>query len=195
MPKLCHSASGGWQVTWGHLCDSGMARSPSQPQPCPWAAAALSHVMAHASPGHILAPASAGHTLSPRLACDFCPLPGWAHPQSCLAPQTPPRLPQPKALAEGTGYFLGYFCATLTQKTIFCEAPRSIWQPEPEPGSRCLFPGCLGWLLLFKSRSAARVGIPRTRGCPARAVPLSADSPCAKQGHSPTELMDNLIAP
>lgn len=63
VPRLHPCARGGWQteVTWGHLCDSGIALSPSQPQPCPWAVAALNHVMAHAIPGHILTHASPGH--------------------------------------------------------------------------------------------------------------------------------------
>lgn len=66
VPTLHPCARGGWQieVTWGHLCGSGIALSPSQPQPCPWAAGALNHVMAHAIPGHILARAILGHILA-----------------------------------------------------------------------------------------------------------------------------------
>lgn len=80
---------GGWQieVTWGHFCDSGIALSPSQPQPCPWAVAALSHVMAHAIPGHTLSPRGWAVTSAPSQAGH---IPGAAlHPRPDLSYHNP----------------------------------------------------------------------------------------------------------
>lgn len=131
MPRPHPCVHGGWrmEVTWGHLCDSGIALSPSQPQPCPWAVAALSHVMAHAVThpwSHLGTCPPWSHPVPVRLGCDFCPLPGWAYPWSCLASQTRPQLPQPKALAVVTGYFWVYFVQH-QQKIIFSEASHSTW--------------------------------------------------------------------